>query len=161
MLDMKFSPKTGQLLENPRDSVCVLTLRPLCPFDGKHMKETMGRNSSFQWTHFGSHATFERFGSLCCCSRNLNGSEFISIYFVLLCALLENLEMSCNLVGGGFLILVRSNQFIGCLCSCVHVKDDREAASWGDIRSTAVRINGWRYSGPMQARVLTHVCRSG
>lgn len=144
---MKFSPKTGQLLENPRDSVCVLTLRPLCPFDGKHMKETMGRNSSFQWTHFVSHATFERFGSLCC-SRNLNGSEFISIYFVLLCALLENLEMSCNLVGG-------------VLCSCVHVKDDREAASWGDIRSTAVRINGWRYSGPMQARVLTHVCRSG
>ena len=40
-------------------------------------------------------------------------------------------------------------------------KDDREAASWGSVESTAIRINSWRYSGPMQVQlVLSHLSSS-
>lgn len=39
------------------------------------------------------------------------------------------------------------------------LEDDREAASWGSVESTAIRINSWRYSGPMQAdAVLQTLC---
>ncbi|CAJ1386361.1 unnamed protein product [Effrenium voratum] len=40
------------------------------------------------------------------------------------------------------------------------LEDDREAMSWGASDAVAVRINGWRYSGPVQAQTLLQtLCR--
>eukprot|EP00435_Cladocopium_sp_Y103_P059711 s462_g21.t1 len=39
------------------------------------------------------------------------------------------------------------------------LEDDREAASWGSVESTAIRINSSRYSGPVQADVVLQCSR--
>ncbi|CAE7342349.1 BP80, partial [Symbiodinium pilosum] len=39
------------------------------------------------------------------------------------------------------------------------LEDDRESASWGAAEEAALRINGWRYSGPLEAvRILRTIC---
>ena len=91
----------------PKRQCLCFDFKAFVPIWWKTHERNNGKKFIISVNYFVSHATFERFGSLCC-SRNLNGSEFISIYFVLLCALLENLEMSCNLVGGGSWFLLEA-----------------------------------------------------
>ncbi|CAE7042246.1 BP80 [Symbiodinium natans] len=39
------------------------------------------------------------------------------------------------------------------------LEDDRESAPWGSAEEVALRINGWRYSGPLEApRILRTIC---
>ncbi|CAE7853496.1 BP80, partial [Symbiodinium microadriaticum] len=39
------------------------------------------------------------------------------------------------------------------------LEDDRESAPWGSAEEIALRINGWRYSGPLEApRILRTLC---
>ncbi|CAE7223117.1 BP80 [Symbiodinium sp. CCMP2592] len=39
------------------------------------------------------------------------------------------------------------------------LEDDRESAPWGSAEEIALRINGWRYSGPLEApRILRTIC---